>query len=105
MFADDLKHDPYLSGAFYINAGVIFVLWSTLLVMLFTRRLRRGLQRQVDQLAADLARQRISEGLFPAWEEVCRDIHLHCETLDVLAANASSVRGRIATPAQFGAVR
>ena len=105
MFAEDLRHDPYLSGAFYINAGVIFVLWSMLLVMMFTRRLRRGLQRQVDQLAADLARQRISQGLFPAWEEACRDIHLHCETLDVLAENTSSVRERIATPAQFGAAR
>lgn len=105
LFAEDLRHDPYLSGAFYINAGVIFVLWSTLLVMLFTRRLRRGLQRQVDQLAADLARQRIGQGLFPAWEEVCRDIRLRCETLDVLATNASSVRERIATPVQFGAAR
>lgn len=97
--------DPFLPTHFYVNAGVIFLLWATLLVMLFTRRLRRGLQRQVDKLAAELARQRISQGLFPAWEEACRDIRLQCETLDVLAESANSVRERIATPTLFGATR
>ncbi|MBM3970543.1 MAG: hypothetical protein FJ302_11865 [Planctomycetes bacterium] len=105
MFADDLRHDPYLSGAFYINAGVIFLLWTTLLVMMFTRRLRGGLQRKGDQLAAELARQRTSEGLFPACEEVCRGIHADCETLVMLAEKARSVRERIARPPQFGAAR
>lgn len=97
--------DPFLPTHFYVNAGVIFVLWATLLVMLFTRRLRRGLQRQVDKLAAELARQRISQGLFPAWEEACRDIRVQCETLSVLAETAASVRERIATPPLFGAAR
>lgn len=97
--------DPFLPTHFYVNAGVIFLLWATLLVMMFTRRLRRGLQRQVDRLAADLARQRISQGLFPSWEEACRDLRIQCETLNVLAETASSVRERIATPIQFGAAR
>ena len=97
--------DPFLPTHFYVNAGVIFLLWGTLLVMMFTRRLRSGLQRQVDRLAADLARQRISQGLFPAWEEECREVRSQCGTLDALALTANSVRERIATPTQFGAAR
>lgn len=90
---------------FYVNAAVIFVLWATTLVMLFTRRLRRGLQKQVDQLAASLARQRIQQGLFPAWEAACRDIRAECQTLEALAESAHFVRERIALPTQFGAAR
>jgi hypothetical protein len=106
FFWDSLESpDKILPTHFYVNAGVIFVIWASLLVMLFTRRLRRGLQQQVDQLAAELARQRIQQGLFPAWEEACRDLRMECQTLAGLAESAHTVRERIALPSQFGAAR
>lgn len=106
FFWDSLGHpEKLLPTHFYVNAGVIFLLWGTLLVTLFTRRLRRGLQHQVDQLAADLAKQRISQGLFPTWEVACRDIRHQCDSLTTIAQNAASVRERIASPDQFGAAR
>lgn len=95
----------YLPTHFYVNAGVIFLLWTTLLVMMFTRRLRSGLHRQVEKLASDLARQRLGTGLFPAWEEACRTIHTQCRALDSLGETANQVRSRIATPSQFGSAR
>lgn len=106
FFWDSLS-DPtkILPTDFYVNAAVIFLLWATLLVMLFTRRLRRGLQKQVDQLATDLARQRIQQGLFPAWEQACRNIRTECRTLEALEESAHFVRERIALPTQFGAAR
>jgi hypothetical protein len=97
--------DKILPTHFYVNAGVIFVIWASLLVMLFTRRLRRGLQQQVNQLATELARQRIQQGLFPAWEAACRDIRGECQMLESLAGSAQKVRERIALPTQFGATR
>ncbi len=56
---------PLLSTDFYIPAAIFFVLWSGLLVILFTRRLRRGVNRQITALSAELADQRLAGGLFP----------------------------------------
>lgn len=106
-FFVDSAHDPtkVLPTAFYVNAGVLFLIWGALLVMAFTKRLRGGLQRQVEKLAADLARQRLGQGLFPAWEDACRVIHTQCETLEALDETAKQVRDRVASPTQFGSAR
>ena len=106
FFWDSLD-DPskILPSDFYVNAGVLFLIWATLLVMLFTRRLRRGLHRQVENLAADLAQQRLAQGLFPAWEEACREVRLQVQTLELLGETATQVRERLAAPATLGAAR
>ncbi len=90
---------------FYVNAGVLFLIWATILVMLFTRRLRRGLHWQVEKLAASLAQQRLAQGLFPAWEEACCEVNLQCQTLELLSETATQVRERLAAPATLGAAR
>ncbi len=106
FFWDSLSDpDKILPTHFYVNAGVIFGIWGTILVMLFTRRLRRGLQRQVETLATDLARQRLEQGLFPAWEEACREVHEQCRTLNHLGETSTLVRDRLALPSNFGAPR
>ena len=106
FFWDSLSDpDKILPTHFYVNAGVILGIWATILVMLFTRRLRRGLQRQVETLATELARQRLEQGLFPGWEEACRDIHEQCRTLIQLGETATQVRDRLAIPSSFGAPR
>jgi hypothetical protein len=103
MIPSDSPRDPFLPTHFYVNAGVIFLIWGTLLVMMFTRRLRGGLQKRVDQLANELAKQSLDVGLFPTWEKACRDIHAQCEQLEALAVATERVRDRIRTPSDFGA--
>jgi hypothetical protein len=47
------------------------VLW----LIAYAGRLRRGVERQVRTLAADLAEARLSGGLFPELEQACREYH------------------------------
>ena len=95
----------FLPTHFYVNAGVIFILWTILLVMLFTRRLRSGLTKQVDRLAAELAQQRLGQGLFPAWEVACRDIRRQASMLEQTGDSVRLVRSRMASPSQFGGAK
>jgi hypothetical protein len=59
--------EPLLPVDFYISAGVFFVLWSGLLVMAFTSRLRRGLTREVAELAGSWRSGECRGGCFPNW--------------------------------------
>jgi hypothetical protein len=96
--------EPMLSIDFYVPAGVFFVLWSGLLVMAFTSRLRRGLRHEVDELAQQLAQRRMSRGLFPELESVCREITLSRSRLKALADDAVELRRHMATSSQLGVV-
>lgn len=96
--------EPMLSIDFYVPAGVFFVLWSGLLVMAFTSRLRRGLRHEVDELAQQLAQRRMSRGLFPELESVCREITLSRSRLKALADDAVELRSHVATSSQLGVV-
>lgn len=102
-------YDSFLQGApllpvdFYVSAGVFFLLWSGGLVMAFTRRLRRGLERSVDELAHELAETRLSTSLFPRLEQACRDIETARERLDGLAETTAGLRRRIAGSPRLGA--
>jgi len=93
---------PLLPIDFYISAGVFFLLWSGVLLMAFTRRLRRGLNQQIEELALELAQQRLSQGLFPALEQTCRDIESRRNRLEALAENTRAVRGQVARSPALG---
>ncbi|MBW3543353.1 MAG: 50S ribosome-binding GTPase [Planctomycetes bacterium] len=95
---------PMLSLEFYVAAGVFFLLWTGLLVMLFTRRLRRGLSGRIESLAADLAQARLSRGLFPELERACRDVGLQVTRLEALAETVREVRRQIAVAPGLGAI-
>lgn len=94
--------EPLLTVDFYLSAGVFFVLWSGVLVMAFTRRLQRGLKREIDRLAQELALGRLSQGLFPELEHCCREIRLQRERLDALALSTADIRNHIATAPGLG---
>ena len=96
--------EPMLSIDFYVSAGLFFLLWSGLLVMAFTARLRRGLRREIDELAQQLAQRRMSRGLFPDLENVCREITLSRNQLEALADDAVELRRHVATSSQLGAM-
>ena len=88
---------------FYISAGVIFVLWSAVLVMRFTKRLRGGLHRRIEELALELSESRVSRGLFPQLEQTCRDIKMRRSRLEAMADTTRELRGRIVTSTGLGA--
>ena len=103
LVENSVLNDSLLSVDFYIDAGVFFVLWTGLLVMSFTRRLRRGLTARIDEMAEQLTRARMPGGLFPDLEQVCRDIELSRNRLDSLADDAGELRRQLATSSQLGA--
>jgi len=105
FFYDSLVGDaPLLTIDFYVSAGVFFALWSGVLVMAFSRRLRRGLTRKIAALAEDLARSRVSgsEGLFPRLEEACRQLEVQRVRLEGIASSTAALRSQIATSGALG---
>ncbi len=97
FFYDSLMHgEPLLTTDFYIPAAIFFVLWSGILLMLFNRRLRRGLQSRVRALAEELASGRISSGLFPALERACVEAERDRDEVHYLSAMTAKLRGKLA---------
>ncbi|MGC1276261.1 MAG: GTPase domain-containing protein [Planctomycetaceae bacterium] len=94
-----------LPAEFYISAAVFFVLWSGLLVIAFTRRLRRGLDLKVRGLAEGLASKRFSGGLFPELDAACRRVDEQVARLDALAADVRLARSDLATGGRLGGMR
>jgi len=70
FFFDSLIFDqPILAADFYIPALVFLLLWCGLFVMFFTRRLRRGLKKEIKALVARLIKRRLHHNMFPALQE------------------------------------
>jgi len=96
---------PLLTVDFYVPAALFFLLWSGLLVMLFTRRLRRGLRSEIGQLADQLVRGRIPVGLFPQLESACREFDRDRRQLDGIKSSADALRSHIANSSDLGRQR
>ncbi|MFH5804448.1 GTPase, partial [Alienimonas sp. DA493] len=80
---------PVLYGGDYWIAGAVFAsLWAGLLVMLFSRRLRRGLDREVNELARSVSAGRTPAGLFPALEAAVARAQAGADRLHRLAGEA-----------------
>jgi hypothetical protein len=97
FFFDSLFYNVEpVSTNFYVSAGLFFVLWSWLVVMLFCRRLRRSLGSRIEGIAESLAAQRLSGGLFPKLEEACRQADLQRTRLDAVWASVSGLSREVA---------
>lgn len=94
---------PLLGWDFWVNAAVFFAIWTGILVMMFCARLRRGLNRRVNQLAEDLTDLKMSRGLFPDLEETCRNIKLQKTRLESLLERAHDLRNQISGSGPLGA--
>jgi hypothetical protein len=103
FYANPILGEPLLSSDFYIHAGVFLVLWSGLLVMSFTRRLRQGLTRRVGELALELAQNRLATGLFPRLELAIAEVRLSRDRLEALLVTTAEVRREIAGMSVLGA--
>lgn len=58
---------------FYIPAGIFLVLWTGLLVILFIRGLRQGLNERINGMARELVQHQLADGLFPDLERAVGD--------------------------------
>lgn len=98
FFYDSLiKQRELFALNFYIPAGVFLLLWSGLLIMLYIRKCRRGLDQKINQLAKELAESRFEGGLFPDLEDTCRAIEHDRESLRSMRDTAETLRHSIAT--------
>ncbi|MEX0585681.1 MAG: hypothetical protein WD176_03490, partial [Pirellulales bacterium] len=97
---------PLLASDFYIPAALFLVLWAGLLIMAFTRRLRRGLEREVGTLAADLVQAQLVHGLFPDVEAACRTARSAVDELHGVQLLTDGLQTDITgVPQGLGAVR
>lgn len=103
FYAHPVLERPLVPSDFYIHGGVFFVLWSLVLVMVFTHRLRRGLVARITELAQQVAQTRLAAGLFPALEQACSDLRVEREQLEALATSTASLRREIAASHELGA--
>lgn len=92
-----------LTTDFYIAAGGFLVLWSGLLVILFTRGLRRGLTQRIEQLARELTHMKLGTGLFPGLDAACAVTNEETLRIESLARKTHEIRHRIAMASNLGA--
>ncbi len=69
-----VEAEPLLTIDFYVPATIFLLIWSSMLVLLFTWRLRSGLTARIHELAQRMAESRLLHGLFPSLEETCLNI-------------------------------
>ena len=105
FIAHPLLGKELVPSDFYIHGFVFTVLWSAVLVMIFTARLRSGLVEKVSDLARQLAQQRLGRGLFPKLEEADREARRRREELAALAAQVQLLREPGATSGALGGTR
>ena len=103
FFLDSFLWDaPLLAIDFYISAGVFLVLWSGVLVMAFSGKMRNGIKSRVEDLAEELAQGRFAGGLFPRLEQSCREIELSRARLDGIATSTAALRSQVAASPALG---
>jgi hypothetical protein len=92
-----------LEADFYIAAGIIFLLWTGLLVILFSRRLRRGLDRRIEGLAESLSTAKLARGPFPELDAATERIDRCVEQYNALLLDAAELRNEVLTSEKLGA--
>ena len=106
FFYDSLVNDaPFLTTDFYIPAGIFWILWSGVLLIAFLTRLRRGLNQEIQGLAAELVGVRLSGGLFPQLDNACRLARQQTHELAQLRESVERVRESVATGTSLGTRR
>ena len=82
---------------FYLAAGFWLVLWCLLLLWMFTRRLRRGLRRELDQLADTWRQPSTAAELFTHLDATCSRIRQFRGDLEALEQEVRNLQKRIPT--------
>jgi len=85
---------------FYLAAGFWLVLWCLLLLWMFTRRLRRGLRREIDQLAEMWRQPSIAAELFTHLDASCNRIRQFRGDLEMSEQEVRSLQKQMANPTE-----
>jgi hypothetical protein len=83
---------------FYISAGFWFIVWCLVLIWFFTGRLRRGLRREIDQLADGWKTPLAAAGIFGRLEDDCRKVEQFRRELDQIERHVAQLRRQLALP-------
>ena len=89
---------PVFGLEFYGVAGFWLLLWCLFLFWAFSTRLRRGLRRELDQLAAGWNDGRTVDGLFSHLEADVQRAEQFRSELGQMAAQVAELRRRLALP-------
>jgi hypothetical protein len=91
---------PLYGLSFYALSAFWLILWCGLLLWCFTGRLRRGLRREIDELAQHWSNPRPAGGIFSHLEGECRHVDEFRQGLGRLRQHVAELRARLALPEQ-----
>ena len=97
-----VQPEKLLTMDFYIPAAIFFLVWTLLLIIMFTMRLRRGLTGQIKKLSDDLSDHAMAEGLFPRLEQGVQSVEKHRMQLQGLIEKTEQIRRDIASAPVLG---
>jgi hypothetical protein len=89
---------PIYGPSFYVVSLFWLVLWCALLLWAFTSRLRRGLRREINQLAERWTTAAPAAGLFVHAESSCAEVDHFRHGLDRLQQQVATLRRRLTLP-------
>lgn len=96
---------PLLETTFYLPAALFLALWSVFWLMLYTRRLRRGLNPLVHSLAQELAASRWQGSLIPELDHACREFHSSLAALQDLQRQVERLTDQSRSPTGLSSSR
>ncbi|QDU81906.1 GTPase Era [Polystyrenella longa] len=103
FFIDSFFYEaPLLRMEFYIAAGIFLILWSGVLVIALTLQIRRGLNREIEQLADNLARKKLTSPLYPELATACHSAHQQLHQLEHLKQKTEEARKLLSDQSSLG---
>ena len=82
----------------YLLSGFWLLLWCGMLLWAFTSRLRRGLNREINELAEGWKTSKPAEGVFARLASDGRRVHRFRQELDRLRQHVATLRRRLSLP-------
>jgi hypothetical protein len=89
---------PMLGLDFLLTAAFWLLLWCGLLLWMFTARLRKGLQGEINRLAERWNTPQWATGIFSALDRQCRAVHQSRSDLEQLELRITALKQRVETP-------
>lgn len=97
-----LYEEPLLQMEFYIAALIFLVLWSGLLIIGLTMQIRRGLNREIEQLSEKLTEKKLTSQLYPELSRACRTAHQQLHQLEHLKQKTEEARKLLSDQSTLG---
>jgi hypothetical protein len=94
--------EPLLGVDFFLGAAICLLVWSGMLIWLFTARLRRGLATGLAELGERWSSPTTTGDLFGQLERSCRSIRNWRARLERLEVRVAAIRTRVVRPEPLG---